>query len=294
MNPKKQTERIYTSIVAGTLPSDKTDANSIVTFAVMELLGTESVHLISSYDEARSVVHYMAVSSVELGAAEDLAFPLSLALPGHPEFKGDGCYLQEGAPISALIEVKNGVIRYIANESYLIENYVNDLNVPIYRVSESSGGVWKFSSFKSEILNLTNRFNKILTIVGGILLAVILLLSLVFSFMADLNQSKYNHSQLKQSKEDEIRSYEKLFSALDNVSPLSQVLYRMQYISSNTIKAGGWINHYKVIAGNESFEIVLPEWISRDYLEPFGANYRSALSDQGVVVTAKSHVVFDQ
>jgi hypothetical protein len=294
MNPNKKTERIYTSIVAGTLPSDRKDASSVVTFALLDLLGTENVHVITSYDQERLVVHYLAVPSTELGAAEDMAFPLSLSLPGHPNFRGDGCYLQEGAPISAMVEVKNGVIRYIANESYLIENYVNDLDVPVYKVDDSITGIWRFSSFKSEVLKLTNRVSKILTIVGGIILVIILLLSVIFSFLGDMNQSKYDRSQFKTAKEDDLRNYAKIISSLDGVSALSLVLYRMQYISSNTIKAGGWINQYAVIDGKESFEIVLPEWISKDYLEPFGGNYRSVMGDQGVVVTAKSYVVFDQ
>ena len=103
---------------------------------------------------------------------------------------------------------------------------------------------------------------------------------------------KYERSTLKKRLDDEGQQYQQLLSSLDNTSQLSLVLYRMQYISSNVIKAGGWINQYDVKSGSESFQLILPEWISRDYLEPYGANFKTQLTSDGVLLNSQNYSIF--
>jgi hypothetical protein len=291
MTPNSLTHKAYSSIVAGTLPVDKSDASSAVNYSLLELLGTESIHVIISFDENLGCAHFIGLPSANLGGVVDLSFPLSCALPGHPDFKGDGCYVEEGAPISAVIEVRNGLISYICNETNLIDSYVSDSDLPIYKVSQTNNS-WYLSSHKSEILKFNNRISKWVIMGGFITLISLISFYLILTFLAGANVGKYERSALKKRLDDEGLQYQQLLSSVDSTSQLPLVLYRIQYISSNVIKAGGWINQYDVKSGSESFQLILPEWISKDYLEPYGANFKTQLTSDGVLLNSQNYSVF--
>ena len=40
MNPSTYTEKIYSSVIAGSLPAEKSEALSVVTYAILDILGT--------------------------------------------------------------------------------------------------------------------------------------------------------------------------------------------------------------------------------------------------------------
>ena len=53
--------------------------------------------------------------------------------------------------------------------------------------------------------------------------------------------------------------------------PLARQISRIQIVSATVVRSGGWIQSYRLLEeDNESFELVLPSWVSQDYLDSLG------------------------
>jgi len=55
--------------------------------------------------------------------------------------------------------------------------------------------------------------------------------------------------------------------------PLARQISRIQIVSATVVRSGGWIQSYRLVGeDDEAFEIVLPSWVSQDYLDSLGRN----------------------
>ncbi|GLR27312.1 hypothetical protein [Limnobacter litoralis] len=70
--------------------------------------------------------------------------------------------------------------------------------------------------------------------------------------------------------------------------PLARQISRVQRVSATVIRSGGWIERYSLKGENqESFELVLPSWVSQDYLDSLGRDVVTDLRDTEGLLTVR-------
>jgi hypothetical protein len=71
--------------------------------------------------------------------------------------------------------------------------------------------------------------------------------------------------------------------------PLARQISRIQTVSSTVVRSGGWIQSYRLVnEDDESFELVLPSWVSQDYLDSLGrAGVTTDLRDMEGLLTVR-------
>ena len=67
-----------------------------------------------------------------------------------------------------------------------------------------------------------------------------------------------------------MRAINNAVAKIDFISPLSEQIARMQRVSALVVRAGGWIEEYEVRKGTEKFVLMMPAWITRDYIDALG------------------------
>ena len=71
--------------------------------------------------------------------------------------------------------------------------------------------------------------------------------------------------------------------------PLARQISRIQKVSSTVVRSGGWIEVYRMKGDeSESFELVLPSWVSQDYIDALGRDVVTDLRDMdGLLIVRK-------
>jgi hypothetical protein len=72
-------------------------------------------------------------------------------------------------------------------------------------------------------------------------------------------------------------------SDLTLTSRLSEQISMVQLVASNTVRTGGWIERYRLDGSKEAFEVMVPEWVTRDIVQSFGSEARAELAGDGMV-----------
>jgi hypothetical protein len=49
------------------------------------------------------------------------------------------------------------------------------------------------------------------------------------------------------------------------------------------VRTGGWIERYRLEGSKEAYEVMVPEWVTRDIVQSFGAEARAELAGDGMV-----------
>ena len=57
----------------------------------------------------------------------------------------------------------------------------------------------------------------------------------------------------------------------------------VQIVASNTVRTGGWIERYRLEGTKEAFEVMVPEWVTRDIVQSFGTDAKAELVGDGMV-----------
>jgi hypothetical protein len=57
----------------------------------------------------------------------------------------------------------------------------------------------------------------------------------------------------------------------------------VQVVASNTVRTGGWIERYRLEGSREAYEVMVPEWVTRDIVQSFGTEARAELAGDGMV-----------
>ncbi|MFM7626062.1 MAG: hypothetical protein ACKO7G_06260, partial [Gammaproteobacteria bacterium] len=78
---------------------------------------------------------------------------------------------------------------------------------------------------------------------------------------------------------------------LSLASPLSEQLTQLQRVSANTVKVGGWIERYRMNGRKEAFEVLVPEWVTRDIVSSYGLDARAELAGEGMVRVRRGKLV---
>lgn len=249
-------------MVAGAIPSFDQDADNTIVSIVGAILQDTRLHVLSA--RGGDHVFYLAVASKWVSHTKHFHTALAAALPGHPEHRGNAIYaIQIGK--SMVAAVKQDADLFIVNEdAATLNGMAQDSLLPLL-VLPSDAKSWplesNFSRQRNSIERITGKVARLSTYV----LAACILLYLIMSGAEEY--LKRNSKQLARSDAtaDLIRDFQ-------YTSPLSEQLAHFQLISATVVRAGGWIDGYIWKPGKEeAFEIIMPGWISQDYIEALGA-----------------------
>jgi hypothetical protein len=65
----------------------------------------------------------------------------------------------------------------------------------------------------------------------------------------------------------------------------------LQKVASNTVRTGGWIERYRLKGRKEAYEVMVPEWVTRDIVTSYGRDARAELAGEGMVRITRGKIV---
>ena len=276
-------EEVFGQMVAGTLPLAAGDPMSSVALVVRDLLGTDAVHAVVAADPKARRVHYFAVPSRVLHSTADLSLPLTAAIPGHPAHEGDGIYVMHNAPVSAAAILRGGEMRLIVNEATLVEAVIAESGLPAYDVGALEAG-WRLTSRSSEIQRVADRTSALVAKGAG---AVAVVAAVAYVSLSASAAWLAAGSELATSPLQQEAMVRETLNRVQLTSPLTEQLGRLQGLSAVVVRAGGWIDIYQREKGAEHYRVVLPEWVTRDYLAALDPNVRADRNGDGTIEVVK-------
>lgn len=276
---------LFGQMVAGTLPMAGGNTLASVELVVRDLLGTEAVHAVVVADAVARRVHYFAVPSRLLHSSADLTLPLTVAIPGHPAHKGDGAYVMHAAPVSAAAVLRNGELRMFVNETTLVEATVSEMDLPVIDVSAFDSG-WRMVSRQAEIQRVADRTSILVVRWAG---AVAVLAGLGYVGLIGAGAWLRSNQDVSASPLQQEAMIRDALGRVQLASPLAEQLGRLQSISAVVVRGGGWIDAYQLEKGAEHFRVMLPEWVTRDYLASLDANVRAERTGEGTIEVIKGN-----
>ncbi|EGF30593.1 hypothetical protein IMCC9480_1207 [Oxalobacteraceae bacterium IMCC9480] len=254
----------YAGMIAGAIPLHSGDIDKSVFMVAQDVLGTARMHLLVAVDRDSSMVFYFAAPSSAFTSLPAFSTPLAAALPGHPQHRGDGIYFLPDVSLSVAVEKTRDHIRLIANTPEVMADWLAGQNErAVYPVEDNEA--WAMEAIPAAYRRIADGIS-LSTSRYSVVVAAIALLVYVG---AAIGISVLNASADK-SSQAHMKAINNAVTRIDFVSPLSQQLARMQKVSALVVRAGGWIDEYKVRNGDEKFVLMMPAWITRDYVEALG------------------------
>lgn len=275
---------IYSNLIAGRLPMGAGSPQKVVMNHAYAILGTERLHAYCL--ERAGHVYYFAIESVCLSSAPGFTLPFVEALPGGALHAGDGVYLLQGTDYAAALIIEGGNLRLLCNDPDILKDYLLGVDLPVIEVSPQGGK--PLTSIPQAIQGITERFSALL-MKGSV--GVLIAASLVF--LSAQAASAYTSSQIAggldpQAVESDLNS---TLVKLSVQQPLARQISRIQKVSATVVRSGGWIEKYQLKGeDNESFELVLPSWVSQDYLDTLGRGVITDLRDIEGLLTVRKQI----
>lgn len=271
-------DNVYASMIAGAIPLHAGDVDKTVFMLAQDILGTARMHLLLVTDVDSATVYYLAAPSVAFTSLPLFDTPLAAALPTHPQHRGDGIYYLQNANLSVAIEKTRDQIRLIANSTDVMADWLAEQqDLPVYPVDALQA--WQMEPIPAVYRRIADgvslRTAKYSSIAAAVALTVYLIASVgisVFNARAD------------KSNEASMNAVNDAVGKIDFVSPLSQQVARVQRVSSLVVRAGGWIDDYEFKNGNEKFVLMMPAWITRDYIDALGPRVEADQSNDENIV----------
>ena len=254
----------YASMIAGAVPLHAGDVDKTVFMIAQDVLGTARMHLLVASDSANAMVYYFAAPSTSFTSIPVFSTPLAAALPTHPQHQGDGIYFLQDVNLAVAVEKTRDQIRVVCNSVEAMAEWLTERSeLPIFRVDAYES--WAMESIPGAYRRLADgmslRTAKYSSIVAGI--------ALVSYLVASVGVSLVNASADK-SNQTHMNAINDAVTKIDFVSPLSQQVARLQRVSGLVVRAGGWIDEYEVKSSAEKFILIMPAWITRDYIDALG------------------------
>ncbi|MES2830365.1 MAG: hypothetical protein V4695_00035 [Pseudomonadota bacterium] len=254
----------YTSMIAGAIPLHSGDVDKTVFMIAQDVLGTAKMHLLVATDPASQMVYYFAAPSVAFTSIAVFATPLAAALPSHPQHQGDGIYFLQDVNLAVAVEKTRDQIRVVANSNEAMADWLAERpEMPLYRVEEYEA--WAMESIPGAYRRLADG----ISLRTAKYSSVIAVVSLLVYFIASLGTSIQSAAADK-SNQAHMAAINSAVTKIDFVSPMSQQVARMQRVSALVVRAGGWIEEYEVKDGTEKFVLMMPAWITKDYIDALG------------------------
>jgi hypothetical protein len=272
-------------MIAGALPLAGVNAEAAVALVARDILGTEDVHTVSVREPVLKRILYFAVPSKVLTSVPNAALPLTAALPGHPAHRGPGAYVLTHGNRSAAALFTGTQLRLLFNERDLIAETIAEQGLPEFNVNEVQDG-YPLTSAYAALQQRVDTTSERVTRIAGVLTLVAATLLLTAQFATGYFQSKLD--AINDSKEIALQRFT---SDLTLTSRLSEQIAMVQAVASNTVRTGGWIERYRMEGRREAFEVMLPEWVTRDVIQSFGSDAKAELAGGGMVLVRRGKIV---
>ena len=264
---------IYANLIAGRLPVGTGSAQKVVMNQAYAILGTERLH--AYLVERAGYVYYFAIESTWLSSAPGFSLPFVDALPGGPLHVGDAIYQISGEDYSAALIIEGGILRLLCNDQDVLKDYLIGLELHIVEIEHKGGKPLR--SIPQAIHGITERFSSWM-MKGSV--AVLISASMVFLGSQAATAYMNNQAVSKLTARAVENDLNATLLKLSVQQPLARQISRIQKVSATVVRSGGWIEQYKMKGENdESFELVLPSWVSQDYLDSLGRDIVTDLRD---------------
>lgn len=269
---------INTYLIGGCAPCVDGSPEDIIARHCENILGTRDVHLGFCVEQYR--VYFIAMPSRHIEPGIEPATPLLYALPAHPQHKGDGIYRLSHLGRSHIAVKTGNQFRVMSNYDEVIDDFIGLQNLPVYILNGVvPERLYRLPELYRQAIEKFNRPMQWIAI-AGIVLGTLLTGAAKLYEATQIEIPDYVTPALKRA--------EVLAQEIKTTQPLVSHLSRFDTVSAVAIRAGGWIEHYSVnAAGQESFHIMLPEWVSRDYIEALGPQVVTDLAGDGLIQAVK-------
>lgn len=266
-----QNSTSYLNIIAGAMEvhSEGLVEDSII-LAAREALGTEQVHCLIAEQPTNNRVLYFALPSAALASEANPVSQLAAALPGSPDYRGNGVYVLNATPYKIAATVYDDLLTVVIHDAPYVDAHAADTGLPVFQIDNAAPRRFesKYTTIRREADTMGSAVMKFS--VGLAAVSVIALVgSAIFSGISGA-----------QSKEqiDPAALIQTAAADLITSSPLTDKLLTLQARSSVTARAGGWIDFYEVKENQESLRSYMPAWVTKDYLDGMGSGVRADLT----------------
>lgn len=272
---------IYSNLIAGRLPVGTANAQKVVMNQAYAILGTHRLH--AYIVERAGHAYYFAIESSWLSSAAGFSLPFADVLPKGPLHVGDAVYLLKGSDYSAALIVEGGSIRLLCNDDDVLKDYLIGLDLQIVEIEHKGGA--SLTSIPQAIQGVTERFGAVMMKIS---VAVLVMSSVIFVGAQGANAYSSNAKAdglNARAVENDLNS---TLAKLSVQQPLARQISRIQKVSATVVRSGGWIEKYQMHGENsEAFEVILPAWVSQDYLDALGRDVITDLRDMEGLLTVR-------
>jgi hypothetical protein len=270
-------EEVFGSMIAGSLPLAGVNAEAAVALVARDILGTEDVHTVSVREPVLKRILYFAAPSKVLTSVPNAALPLTASLPGHPAHRGPGAYVLTHGNRSAAALFTGTQLRLLFNDRDLIAEAIAEQGLSEFNVNEVQDG-YPLTSAYAALQQRVDTTSERVTRIAGVLTLLAGATLLGAQFAAGYYQSKLD--AISDRKEIALQRFT---TDLTLTSRLAEQIAMVQVVASNTVRTGGWIERYRLEGSREAFEVMVPEWVTRDIVQSFGTEARAELAGDGMV-----------
>lgn len=278
INPKV----IYANLIAGRLPVGSGSPLKVVMNHTYAILGTNRLH--AYYEVRANYVYYFAIESTHMSSFPGYLLPFVDVLPDGPLHSGDGVYLLSTADFSAALIIESGSLQYLCNEPDVMKDHLAGLDLMIVEISAQGGKPLR--SIPQAIHGVTERFSggllKLSTAVLGLSALTFVGAQLANAYTQNRNSEGLNPVAVENDLNATLKK-------LNVQQPLARQISRIQKVSGTVVRSGGWIEKYNMKGADaEQFELVLPSWVSQDYIDALGRDVVTDLRDMdGLLIVRK-------
>ena len=268
-----QFESAYSGMIAGAIPLHNDNIDKSIFMIAQDVLGTARMHLLVAVDREETMAYYFAAPSSAYASIPVFDTPLAAALPGHPQHRGDGIYFLQDVSLAVAIEKTRGQIRLIANTPDVMADWLAEQpGIAVYPVEQDEA--WVMESIPGAYRRIADNLSLATTKYSLVVTVIAFLMYLA----AAIGVSVQNASTDK-SSQARMKAINDAVTRIDFVSPLSQQLARLQKVSSLVVRAGGWIDEYEMKNEEEKFILMMPAWITKDYIDALGTTVQADQTD---------------
>lgn len=256
------TAHLHANMIAGCIPASARpafDADAVAAIAG-RALHDHRLHVLTAVDGG--YLYYFALASKWVTHAPTFDTVLAIALPGHPQHRGDGIYLHAAAPGVAAIK-RQGELLLIGDDDATLEGIARAYGLGTHRI-DAATTPWPLvaadDARRESISRMTGRIATVCRRAIGACVALYVVMALADAVLDQLASDTVP-----------VAATAALVKRIQYVSPLSEQLAQIQKMSATVVRAGGWIEGYVWKQGKgEAFSITLPGWVSQDYIESLG------------------------
>lgn len=278
-------DEVFGHMIAGALPLAGVNAEAAVALVARDILGTEDVHTVSVREPVMKRILYFAAPSKILASVLDPKLPLTAALPGHPAHRGPGAYVLTHGDRAAAALFTGTQLRLLYNDREIIAESIAEQGLPQFEVGEVQDGYPLTSAYAALQQRVDTTSERVTRIAG----AITALMGVVY--LASSAVSGYYSAQADTLSGQKEAALRQVVADLSLTSPLSEQITQVQRVAAYTVKTGGWVERYRMDGRKEAFEVLVPEWVTRDIVTSYGIDARAELAGEGMVRVRRGKIV---